>query len=144
MGKLVDGLLTKCSFESKEPSSFTPCIYEGFRESFYKLERRVKCTLPPWYGKLVTMATSEWTIIHNNPLFHCDLYPHPQGREVLGIRSNQDFLSTFYVHGTLDFTTLPSFNLSSPTPLATALVSQEAQRGMVICPKTHSLEVTEL
>ena len=91
----------------------------------------------------VTAATSEWTIIHNNPLFHCDLYPHPQGREVLGIRSNQDFLSTFYVHGTLDFTTLPSLNLSSPTPLATALMSQEAQRGVVICPKTHHLEVIE-
>lgn len=101
------------------------------------------CTSTLVWKAGVTAATSEWTIIHNNPLFHCDLHPHLQGREVLGLRFNQDFLSTFYVHGTLDFTTLPSFNLSSLTPLAAALVSQEAQRGQVICPKTHSLEVAE-
>lgn len=51
--RLVDGFLIKCSFESKEPSSLTTCIYEEFRKNFYKLERRARCTLPRWYGKLV-------------------------------------------------------------------------------------------
>lgn len=46
-------LLIKCSFESKESLSLTPCIYGEFRENFYKLEKRTSCVLSPWHGKPV-------------------------------------------------------------------------------------------